>query len=177
MERRLGGVADARGDGRYALVRGREQPGRHLHPPAHQVLLLRVCRPGGGRIALACWTPDGFIGRVFRTIGRHVPPPAGLASPAAWGTEDRLRELFAGEDVEIRTRRREYAFKYRSAAHWIEVFRGWYGPIHRAFLALPPDGQAALERDLLGLLEEMKVGRGGALSVPATYLEAVVVRA
>jgi SAM-dependent methyltransferase len=137
--------------------------------------LARVCRHGG-RIALASWTPDGFIGRVFKTVGAHVPPPPGLTSPLAWGTEPRLAELFGGEGREIRTQRRVFAFRYRSAAHWLEVFRTWYGPIHRAFLALAPDDRPALERDLTALLEEMNVARDGALTVPSTYLEAVVVR-
>ncbi|HEX7487886.1 MAG TPA: class I SAM-dependent methyltransferase [Anaeromyxobacteraceae bacterium] len=138
--------------------------------------LLRVCRRGG-RIALASWTPDGFIGKVFRTIGGHVPPPAGLASPAAWGTEERLAELFGGAAREIRTARRQYAFRYRSVAHWLEVFRTWYGPVHRAFGSLPPGAQAALERDLTGLLESMNVASGGTLVIPSDYLEAVIARA
>ena len=138
--------------------------------------LLRVCRPGG-RIALASWTPDGFIGKVFRTMGGHVPPPAGLTSPAAWGTDERLAELFGGAEREIRTARRQYVFRYRSAAHWLEVFRTWYGPVHRAFGSLPPDAQAALERDLRGLLESMNVARGDTLAIPSDYLEAVILRA
>jgi ubiquinone/menaquinone biosynthesis C-methylase UbiE len=138
--------------------------------------LLRVCRHGG-RIALASWTPDGFIGKVFRTIAAHVPPPAGLRSPAAWGTEARLGELFGGEAREIRAAQRQYAFRYRSPAHWIEVFRTWYGPVHRAFASLAPDAQEALERDLTALLEAMNVARGGTLVVPSDYLEAVIVRA
>jgi ubiquinone/menaquinone biosynthesis C-methylase UbiE len=135
--------------------------------------LLRVCRCGG-RIALASWTPDGFIGKVFRTIGGHLPPPAGLRSPAAWGTEERLAELFGGAGREIRTARRQYAFRYRSAAHWLDLFRTWYGPVHRAFGSLPPSAQAALERDLTDLLESMNVARGRALVVPSDYLEAVI---
>jgi SAM-dependent methyltransferase len=138
--------------------------------------LLRVCR-SGGRVALASWTPDGFIGKVFRTVGAHVPPPAGLRSPAAWGTEERLEELFGDGAREIRATRRQFAFRYRSAAHWIEVFRTWYGPVHRAFAALPPDAQGALERELTALLESMNVSRDGTLVVPSDYLEAVIVRA
>ena len=137
--------------------------------------LARVCRPGG-RIALASWTPDGFIGRVFRTVARWVPPPAGLRPPAEWGTERRLRELFEGAVRQLRAAEREFTFRYRSPAHWIEVFRAWYGPIHRAFQALPPDGAAALERELTALLEEGNAATDGTLAVPSTYLEAVVVR-
>lgn len=138
--------------------------------------LLRVCRPGG-RIALACWTPDGFIGKVFQAVGRHVPPPAGLRPPSAWGTEPRLHELFGGGARELRAHRRDYVFRYRSAAHWVEVFRTWYGPIHRAFAALAPDARPALERDLLALLEQANVATDGSLAVPSTYLEAVIARA
>lgn len=138
--------------------------------------LLRVCRRGG-RVALASWTPDGFIGKVFQILGRHVPPPAGLRKPPEWGTEARLRELFGGEVRELRTARREFVFRYRSAAHWIEVFRSWYGPIHRAFAALPPDGAAALERDLTALLEQSNTAGAGTLAAPSAYLEAVMIRA
>ena len=138
--------------------------------------LARVCRPGG-RIALASWTPDGFIGRVFRVMGKHVAPPAGLRPPSEWGTERRLRELFGGELRALRATEREFVFRYRSPAHWIEVFRTWYGPIHRAFQALPPDGAAALERDLAALLAEGNVATDGTLAVPSAYLEAVILRA
>jgi SAM-dependent methyltransferase len=138
--------------------------------------LLRVCRPGG-RIALANWTPDGFIGRVFQTVGRHAPPPAGLRSPASWGTEARLAELFGSAAREIRGQTRNFVFRYRSPDHWLQVFRTWYGPIHRTFMSLDPTGQEALERDLTTLLEEANEARDGTLAVPSTYLEAVVVRA
>jgi SAM-dependent methyltransferase len=137
--------------------------------------LLRVCRPGG-RIALACWTPDGFIGKVFQAVGKHVPPPPGLRSPAAWGSEERLGELFDGQATRLRAQRRDFVFRYRSPAHWVEVFRTWYGPIHRAFLALPPEGQAALERDLLALLDAQNRASDGRLEVPSSYLEAVIDR-
>jgi SAM-dependent methyltransferase len=138
--------------------------------------LLRVCRRGG-RIALASWTPDGFIGKVFGVVGRYVPPPAGLRRPSEWGTERRLSELFGGEARQVRAERREFVFRYRSAAHWLEAFRTWYGPIHRAFAALPQDGAAALERDLTALLEESNVAGARTLAVPSAYLEAVVTRA
>jgi ubiquinone/menaquinone biosynthesis C-methylase UbiE len=138
--------------------------------------LLRVCRRGG-RIGLASWTPDGFIGKVFQNVGRYVPPAPGLRSPAAWGTEERLSELFEDDAGEIRAVRRQFTFRYRSPLHWLEVFRTWYGPIHRAFSSLPPDGQQALERDLTALMQSLNAARDGTLAVPATYLEAVVVRA
>jgi ubiquinone/menaquinone biosynthesis C-methylase UbiE len=138
--------------------------------------LARVCR-SGGRIGLASWTPEGFIGRVFKVIGKHVPPPAGVRPPSQWGTEERLVELLGAEARRIRTEQRDYVFRYRSPAHWIEVFRTWYGPIHRAFEALPPDGAAALERDLTALLEDGNAATDGTLAVPSAYLEAVITRA
>jgi hypothetical protein len=106
-----------------------------------------------------------------------VPPPAGLRRPSEWGTERRLSELFGGEARQVRAERREFVFRYRSAAHWLEAFRTWYGPIHRAFAALPQDGAAALERDLTALLEESNVAGARTLAVPSAYLEAVVTRA
>jgi ubiquinone/menaquinone biosynthesis C-methylase UbiE len=138
--------------------------------------LARVCRPGG-RIGLASWTPDGFIGKMFKVMGRHLPPPAGLRPPAEWGTERRLSELFDGQVRELRAMRKDYVFRYRSPAHFIEVFRTWYGPVHRAFLGLPPEAGTALERDLTALCEEANMATDGTLAVPSAYLEAVVVRA
>jgi ubiquinone/menaquinone biosynthesis C-methylase UbiE len=137
--------------------------------------LLRVCRQGG-RIALANWTPDGFVGQMFKVVASHVPPPAGLRGPPLWGTEARLAELFGPEARELRAQRREFTFRYRSTAHFVEVFRAWYGPIHRAFAALAPEGQDALAADLAGLVERFNVARDGTMVVPSAYLEAVIVR-
>lgn len=138
--------------------------------------LLRVCRPGG-RIAVAAWTPDGFVGQLFRVVGARVPPPPGLRSPAYWGTEAGLAALYGAGAGALRAAVRDYTFRYLSPAHFVDVFRRWYGPIHRAFLALPPEGQAALERDLLALLEEWNTATDGTLAVPGAYLEAVLTRA
>jgi len=137
--------------------------------------LVRVCRRGG-RIALASWTPEGFIGELFRLVGRYVPPPAGLRPPALWGTEARLRELFGAEAADIRIVPREFAFRYRSAAHWVEVFRTFYGPVHKAFLSLDPSGQAALEADLLALLHRFDRGGPAGLVVSGSYVEVVICR-
>ena len=137
--------------------------------------LVRVCRHGG-RIGLASWTPDGFIGQVFRVLGGHVPPPPGLRGPSQWGTDERLAELFAGEAREVRTARKEFTFRYRSPSHWVEVFRTWYGPIHRAFGSLAPDAQGALATDLEALIDRLNVARDGTMVVPSTYLESVIVR-
>jgi SAM-dependent methyltransferase len=137
--------------------------------------LLRVCRPGG-RIALACWTPDGFIGEVLRAVGRHVPPPPGLTSPSRWGTREGLAALLGAGARQVRVEERAFTFRYASPAHWIEIFRAWYGPIHRAYAALSPDGQSALTADLTALLERYDRGGGAGLVVPGAYLEAVVTR-
>ncbi len=117
------------------------------------------------------------MGRFFKTVAAHVPPPAGIRSPMLWGTEDRLEELFGSRARETRSRRRDFVFRYRSPEHWVEVFRSWYGPVHRAFASLPGDGRRALERDLVALLRSMNVARDGTLAVPGTYLETVVTRA
>ncbi len=138
--------------------------------------LLRVCRPGGV-IALANWTPESFIGHVFRTIGRYVPPPAGVKSPALWGSEARLRELFGNGISALRAERRTYTFRYRSAAHWLEVFRSYYGPLLKAFAALDQAGQNGLARDLTALLEASNTGGSATLAVPSEYLEVVATRA
>jgi len=137
--------------------------------------LVRVVKPGG-RIGLANWTPDGFIGELFRVVGRFVPPPAGLVSPAAWGTETRIVELFGPSATDIRTARKEYVFRYFSAEHWIEVFRRFYGPVNKAFSALDPSGQEALHQALLALLGRLNRGGRDALIVPGEYLEVVVTR-
>jgi SAM-dependent methyltransferase len=137
--------------------------------------MLRVLRPGG-RIGLANWTPAGFIGRLFKVIGKHLPPPPGLASPALWGSEAHLAELFGAQAADIRAERRLFNFRYRSPAHWVQVFRDYYGPTHKAFAALDSAGQKALERDLVALLEELNVAGDASLVVPGEYLEIVVTK-
>jgi ubiquinone/menaquinone biosynthesis C-methylase UbiE len=137
--------------------------------------LLRVCRPGG-KIGLANWTPEGFIGHLFRTIGKYVPPAPGVKPPALWGTEQRLRELFGDGISALTINRRFFVFRYRSAQHWVEVFRTYYGPVLKAFAALDAEGQAGLERDLLELLERFNQGGPDTLAVPGEYLEVVATR-
>ena len=136
--------------------------------------LLRVCRRGG-RIGLACWTPAGFLGQLFRVIGKYVPPPAGIASPLLWGTDAHLRELFA-DAAHIEQTTRLFAFRYRSAAHFIDTFRTFYGPVHKAFLALDEGQQAALESDLAALLGSSNRDGDASLVVPAEYLETVITK-
>lgn len=131
--------------------------------------LARVCRKAG-HIGLANWTPDSFIGELFKLIGRHVPPPAGVQSPLRWGTEEGLRELLQGQ--EIRVTRRQHVFRYRSPRHWLDTFRTYYGPLHRAFAALATDQQAVLADDILALIDKHNHG-GEVLILPSDYLEAV----
>jgi SAM-dependent methyltransferase len=138
--------------------------------------LLRVVRPGG-RIGLANWTPDGFIGELFRVAGRFVPPPAGVSPPAAWGSEPRIVELFGTRAADIRTERRQFVFRNHSALHWVETFRRWYGPVLRTFEALDPAGQDAFNAALLELLGRYNRGGDDTLIVPADYLEVVIERA
>lgn len=137
--------------------------------------MLRVLRDGG-RIGLANWTPEGFIGRLFRVIGAHVPPPAGLIPPARWGSEPHVVELFGPRATQIRCERRLFNFRYRSAAHWLQVFRDYYGPTLKAFAALDSAGQQALARDITALLEELNTAGPGSLVVPGEYLEVVITR-
>jgi len=137
--------------------------------------MARVCRPGG-RIGLANWTPEGFIGQLFKTLGRQLPPPAGVQPPALWGVESHLRSLLGEQAAAIAVTPRLFNFRYRSAAHFIDIFRTWYGPVHKAFAALPADKAAALEHDLTDLLNRMNRAGAGSLVVPSEYLEIVITR-
>jgi len=137
--------------------------------------MLRVVRDGG-RIGLANWTPEGFIGQLFKVIGAYIPPPAGLKSPALWGTEPHIVELFGAKAADIRTTRKHFNFRYRSAAHWIQIFRDFYGPTHKAFAALDLAGQSALAKDIKALLNKCNIAGPESLVVPAEYLEVVITR-
>ena len=137
--------------------------------------MLRVVRKGG-RIGLANWTPESFIGQLFKVIGRYIPPPAGLKSPALWGTEAHLAELFGEQAAAIRAVRKHFNFRFRSAAHWLQVFRDYYGPTHRAFAALNTSSQDALANDITELLNQHNVGGQSSLVVPSEYLEVVIDR-
>jgi SAM-dependent methyltransferase len=136
--------------------------------------MLRVCRPAG-RIGLANCTPEGFIGQLFQTLGKHVPPPAGVQSPLLWGNEAHLRSLFGGA-ASLALEKRTFNLRYRSAAHFIDVFRSWYGPVHKAFAALPAEQGASLEGDMTELLERCNRAGAESLVVPAEYLEVVATR-
>ena len=135
--------------------------------------MIRVCRPGG-RIGLANWTPNGFIGQLFKTLGKHMPPPAGVKSPALWGTHPRLNEMFVGGDIDAQPRM--FVFRYKSPQHWLDVFRTFYGPIHKAFGALDAEKQTALTADLIALTGEFNRADDGTVVMPGEYLEVVVTK-
>ena len=124
----------------------------------------------------ANWTPEGFIGQLFKTIGRHVPPPPGARSPALWGTSARLAELFEPQGASVASAQRQFVFRYRSPAHWLEIFRTYYGPMLKAFAALSPAGQVTLEHDLLSLIDQFNRSGDRTMVVPGDYLEVVVTR-
>lgn len=137
--------------------------------------MLRVVK-SGGRIGMANWTPEGFLGELFRTIAAFVPPPAGLNSPMQWGTEPRLVQLFGTRAADIRSERRYFMFRYRSAEHFIEIFRNFYGPTHKVFAALDAENQEALHKRLVELLARFNRAGNEALVVPAEYLEVVITK-
>ncbi|MFT3807101.1 class I SAM-dependent methyltransferase [Arenimonas sp.] len=137
--------------------------------------MLRVVRPGG-RIGLANWTPEGFVGQLFQLVGRYVPPPAGIESPALWGTEPHIVRLFGRHAVDIQSERKVFPMRYLSASHWLQTFRDYYGPTHRAFATLDAAGQRELELEILDLLDGMNIGGSASLVVPAEYLQVILVR-
>ena len=135
--------------------------------------MVRVARPGG-RIGLANWTPDSLIGRMFKVLGRYVTPPAGVQPPSLWGTEAHLNTLFCDAAATVRATPRDFAFRYRSAAHFIDIFRTWYGPVNKAFAAQTPEKADALAAELTELLDSLNRAGPGSLVVPSGYLEVVV---
>ena len=135
--------------------------------------MVRVVR-AGGRIGLANWTPDSLVGRMFKVLGRYVPPPAGVQPPSLWGTEAHLHTLFGDAAAAVQATTRDFAFRYRSAAHFIDVFRTWYGPVNKAFAAQTPEKAEALAGELTQLLDGLNRAGPGSLVVPSRYLEVVV---
>ena len=136
--------------------------------------LLRVCRPGG-KIGMANWTPESFIGRLFKTIGKYVPPASGVKSPALWASRAHLDILF-GPNVTIVAVSRSFVFRYKSPAHWLEIFRSYYGPVLKAFAAIDAEARQLLERDLYALLDACNTAKDGSLVAPSEYLEVVITR-
>ena len=143
------------------------------HPRAASELV-RVCRPGG-KIGMANWTPDGFIGHLLKTVVKFVPPPAGVKSPLMWGKKEYLEEIF-GSGVSIVAPARNFTFRYKSPAHFLDIFRTYYGPTHKAFGAIDAAGQQQLQVDLLALIDKFNTARDGTLVIPGEYLEAVITK-
>lgn len=137
--------------------------------------MARVCR-SGGVIAMANWTPEGFIGQLFKTLGKHVAPPPGVSSPAVWGTREWLGETFESEAEVISVVTKVFIFRYRSPAHFVDYFKTFYGPVHKAFLALDAKGQKNLERDILATIERFDVAVDGSMNVPSEYSEIIIAR-
>jgi ubiquinone/menaquinone biosynthesis C-methylase UbiE len=137
--------------------------------------LLRVCKPGG-RIGLANWTPEGFIGQVFKTLGKYLPPPSGAKSPALWGTRAALEEMFGAQSRSIKAEPRLFNFRYRSPEHFLDVFRTFYGPVLKAFAALDTASQQNLRNDLHALIVRLNKSGDATMVVPSEYLEVVITR-
>ena len=138
--------------------------------------LLRVCRPGG-RIGMANWTPESFIGEVFRLIGRFVAPPAGLKPPSRWGERAWLEATFGPASAALSIEVKHFVFRYASAAEFMDELRRFYGPIHKAFGALDAEGQRALEQELLAAMDRFNTATDGTLRLPSAYAEIVLVKA
>jgi len=137
--------------------------------------LIRACR-SGGKIGLANWTPEGFIGQLFKTLGKHVPPPAGVKSPALWGTQDWIYGAFADQAKTTSFTPRDFVFRYQSPAHFVDFFRTYYGPMHKAFLAVGDDGREALEADILATVARFDTATDGSMRVPSEFAEIVVTK-
>lgn len=137
--------------------------------------LMRVCR-AGGKIGMANWTPESFVGDLFRTLGRHFPPVAGMKSPALWGTRTWLDDTFGTGATKIAVLEKSFMFRYRTPDHFVTYFRDYYGPVHKAFLALDDAGQAALTIDLREAAMRHNVAKDGSMRAPSAYLEIIITR-
>jgi ubiquinone/menaquinone biosynthesis C-methylase UbiE len=137
--------------------------------------LARVSKRGG-KIGLANWTPEGFIGQLFKTLGKYLPPPAGAKSPALWGTEARIKEMFGASAASIKAERRHFNFRYRSPEHFLDIFKSYYGPTLKAFAALDAANQQGLTNDIFALIARMNRAEDGTMVVPSEYLEVVITK-
>ncbi len=135
--------------------------------------LMRVCRPGG-KIGLACWTPDGFIGQIFKILGGFITPPAGLKSPALWGTEDFVQSNFGDAAHVINNTSKDFVFRYHSPEHWLDIFGTYYGPLVKAFEALDQEKSELLKKEILKLIDSVNIANDGTMVVPSRYLETIV---
>ena len=133
---------------------------------------MRVCK-SGGRIGLANWTPEGFIGQMFKTIGKYLPPPTGIKSPAVWGTHDWLNATFGPAASTIVAEQRHFNFRYRSPQHFLDIFRAYYGPMLKAFEALDEAGRKGLSRDIIDLIGRCNTSGDKTMVVPSEYLEVI----
>ena len=138
--------------------------------------LLRTCRPGG-RIAMTNWTPDGFVGQMFKVVGSHAPPPVKLDPPPLWGTEARVRELFGDGIASLQANERECTLRFRSTQHYLDYYRTYFGPMKMAYARVGAEGEQALTDDLTALVARLNRAGDRAVVVPSAYLEVVAVRA
>jgi ubiquinone/menaquinone biosynthesis C-methylase UbiE len=137
--------------------------------------MVRVCR-SGGRIGLANWTPESFVGHMFKTIGKYLPPPTGVKSPAVWGTSSWVKTTFAAAASKIDANPRTFIFRYRSAKHFLDIFRTYYGPVLKAFEAVNATGRKALARDIIDLVERFNTSGDKTMVVPSEYLEVIITK-
>ncbi|WP_299951116.1 class I SAM-dependent methyltransferase [uncultured Ruegeria sp.] len=137
--------------------------------------LQRVVK-SGGKIGMANWTPESFIGQLFKTIGKHVPPPAGVNSPAMWGNREWIDQTFGTQCEVASFQRKNFMFRYRSAAHFMEYFRTFYGPMQKAFKALDTDGQTALRNDMMALIDKFDISTNDSLCISSEYAEIIIER-
>lgn len=137
--------------------------------------MMRVVKPGG-KVAMANWTPESFIGALFKTLGKHVPPPQGVKSPAMWGNEQWINETFGGSANEIVFIRKMFNFRYPSPQAFVDIFKTYYGPVHKAFIAVGEASEAALEADILATIADYNNAMDGTMMVPSEYAEIVITK-
>lgn len=138
--------------------------------------MLRVCKPGG-KIGMANWTPDGFLGEMFKLPGKYIPKPPGLDPPVLWGTKERIQELFGGGSADIQVNPRQVVFRYLSVDHYIDFMRTHFGPTKITFEKLDPDKQNEYAEEMRGVLRSFHRGEGEKpIQVPSDYLEVVVTK-